>query len=249
MAKINFVFLHGFLGRPSDWDQVISELQAKIPSECYAVNYFSIPPLSPKVGFGEWPDNFAQWILNNLGPGPKVLVGYSLGGRLALHALEKYPDIFKLGICISTNPGVFLDGSNERNARAAADQDWSQRFTRDPWKKLMLDWNSQEIFKSSPNVIDREESEFRRDLLSKALINWSLSQQKDFRSYLKEPKQSFAWIVGQRDQKYIEIAKLLAGVCPQVNFQIIEKSGHRVLFDAPELLAKNIFLTAKNVIK
>ena len=139
LGDLSFIFLHGFLGRPGDWQPVINSLTGLTQSKCNAIDYFALPPISPKNPLANWTLNFAQWIRINLGPGPHCLVGYSLGGRLTLHALEAHPDLFNIGVCISTNPGVFLGGSDERTQKQTSDEKWAQRFLRDPWKDLMKD--------------------------------------------------------------------------------------------------------------
>jgi 2-succinyl-6-hydroxy-2,4-cyclohexadiene-1-carboxylate synthase len=238
---LSLVFLHGFLGRPSDWEQTFLRLRASSPTlATYSVDYFAIPYLSPENSFETWGYNFSKWVRNELGPGPHALVGYSLGGRLALHALETSPDLFNSGVLISTNPGFSSEALKSRSARIQNDQIWSTRFLNESWDLLVQDWNKQEVFKNSRTQPEnRHELDYQRPLLSEALVNWSLGRQKDFRPFLRNhPKQSLTWVTGDQDSRAMALHQELMTACPQLVVRTIEQAGHRVLFDAPDRLAQ-----------
>lgn len=234
--------LHGFLGRPTDWDESIAAMKA--PSkECpplVCVDYFNIPCLSPGTSLIDWGDRFSEWVVNQYGNGRHGLVGYSLGGRLALHALELRPDLFNYGVCISTNPGLSSSGeSAKRQQRYLADEVWAKRFLHESWNTLMKEWNGQEVFqgdRSEPR--SRLENNFSRKFLAQALTQWSLAKQKDFRLYLRKPLQQLTWITGSEDRIFMDIADgLKRGACP-LDFRVVAQSGHRVLSDTPKDLGK-----------
>lgn len=106
MERLNVFFLHGFLGRPSDWDRIQAKLPVAEGLRFFNLDYFKNPLLDPKNSLSSWADHFINWIETQSGLHDRnILVGYSLGGRLALHALEKKPGLWHRLVLISTNPG------------------------------------------------------------------------------------------------------------------------------------------------
>ncbi len=240
LAVVSSIFLHGFLGRPDDWNQTILNLESLRAIRTHLLDYFSIPALSPQNSFEVWASHFANWVRAELGPGPHALVGYSLGGRLALHALENSPDLFTQGILISTNPGLDSEALDARVARIDNDEIWSQRFMSDSWNILTQDWDRQNVFDHCQvRPAPRLEEQYQRSLLSLALINWSLGRQKNFRPLLgHHPGQTITWLTGGLDAGAMSLHDELKTKYPKLNCQIIEKAGHRILIDAPASLAQ-----------
>lgn len=75
---MNVYALHGFLTQPSLWDF----LGLKI----HALDIYSIPGTTQN----EWAKHFNATIPTK---NDNILIGYSLGGRLALHALLDQPNL------------------------------------------------------------------------------------------------------------------------------------------------------------
>src|SRR3954451_3505333 len=131
------VALHGFLGRGSDWDFLRDD------------------------GF-----DVATPPLDAIPPRGDVLLGYSLGGRLALHALLAGAS-YTRAIFVSTGLGLEYG----REERRAADEHWAERFEHDDWASLMRDWNAQPVFGGHEAV--REERDYDRAALARQLREWS----------------------------------------------------------------------------
>src|ERR1041385_1856831 len=92
----------------------------------------------------------------------RVLLGYSMGGRLALQALIEGAN-FDRAVIVSA--GLNLEeGRDERRARVDA---WAKRFESDPWDDVMRDWNAQPVF--GGHVLPRFESDYDRHELARQL--------------------------------------------------------------------------------
>ncbi len=86
ITKSSVHFIPGFLGSPMDWKTILLTEDVDLPFEPVFYDFFSpqafqkIPTyLLPELG--DWLNIQAQRYRS-----PRVLVGYSWGGRLALHA-------------------------------------------------------------------------------------------------------------------------------------------------------------------
>jgi 2-succinyl-6-hydroxy-2,4-cyclohexadiene-1-carboxylate synthase len=234
VEKIYVIALHGFLGCPSDWDDIISEMDV----EWVRPDLFS----DSSWGAGKSLKQTYSCIYNKAKKlnekGRVFILGYSMGGRLALGALslDTRGVVFSGAILISVNPG--LDNKSDKIKRIKADKVWSDKIAQihneSGWKFFLKDWNSQSVFKSGTNnEPKRKFSDYNMLSLASAMTRWSLGLQPDFRKNLFTLRIPILWIVGEQDIKFVEMASRLAEALKNnKNFQkiIISNSGHRVIF-------------------
>ena len=214
--------LHGFLGSGEDWSREFSFISQR-PS--FFQEKEILAP-GPELEFSHWAEEFCQ---NQLAyQEVDALIGYSMGGRLALHLCERNPSRWKKLVLISTHLG--LQSDEEREKRILHDRRWAQRFRQDPWSEVLRDWNDQGVFKGDEPGPLRDEEGLSRERLALALENWSTGRQKDFRSFLRETSVSIRYIVGEKDQKYLQLAQELSQLNPRIEVSVIEDRGHRLIF-------------------
>lgn len=208
---MQIVALHGFLGKPSDWD---------------FCNIQSAPSLEemPVIPFNE----LAKKINATSAPS-SIIMGYSLGARLALHCCLENPKKWEAAILISANLG--LHSEKERTLRLQRDEEWALRFRNDEWSTLMDDWNAQPALKSS-GKLSRIESYYNRHKLSEMLTTWSLGHQDDLTIPLQSLPLPLLWIVGERDISYVQHAQKLTFLHPLSQVVVVPDVGHRVPWDA-----------------
>lgn len=218
MLKLEYAIhaLHGFMGQPLDWSRF------SFSKGCTFYPYQLLTDF-PIVPLTEWAELFNQKI--GLKTFDNILLGYSLGGRLALHAVINKPQIWKAVILLSTHPGLKME--EERKARLAADQQWARRFEKDSWEQLMNDWNAQDVFKTDTPT-ERKEMNYDRQSLSNALNIWSLGRQADLRLQIASLKIPILWIVGENDRKYLSLGHELTFRHPQSKLCVVSESGHRL---------------------
>ena len=110
------VFLHGFLGNKEDWDEVITQLEDRFWCLSVALPGHGSP-------FSLTFSQALQATLKSHGIEQAALVGYSMGGRLALHALQDTPEMGSNVIALSSHPG--LREESERISRIGEELKWS----------------------------------------------------------------------------------------------------------------------------
>lgn len=245
MLKADFIFLHGFLGVPSDWEDVIENIkvdleEAGLSGEFHVPDYFNNPYLSPKNSLEKVAAEFINWMALHTKNKKKILIGYSLGGRLALHVFEKNPDYFEKLVCVSTHPGLKSTQQEESKERDSRDHLWAELFMNQNWSDVVQKWNEQTVFEGSEFEPERDGSAYRRDMLAKALVNWSLAKQVDKRPLLQKYQDKILWVVGEKDKKFVELAGSLKKEIPLLKSEIVPMAGHRVLFDNAFDLARCI---------
>lgn len=253
MESINLFFIHGFLGQPSDWDVVSQSLKNKIPSaKIHMIDLWKDERFQPKSEFPNWAHQFCQFAENF--PGKRIIIGYSLGGRLALHALKMVPRLWDQVICLSTNPG-FDDRwrqtdhmVEEREKRWIADSEWAHLFAQGPWDQVVKSWNAQSVFNGSKLEPQRLQKDFDRNMLGLALTTWSHAVQENLRPVLREQFHKISWILGALDEKYCQMTDEVCKTVPALKVIKVPEAGHRVFIDQPELLTEILAKEIRSVI-
>jgi 2-succinyl-6-hydroxy-2,4-cyclohexadiene-1-carboxylate synthase len=157
-----------------------------------------------------------------------TLIGYSMGGRLALQALLGGAR-YRRAILISTRVSPADPDRRER------DEAWARRFESDDWETLMRDWNAQPIF--GGHTMPRAEKDFDREELARQLREWSpaVLPPIDLRS-IDIPT---LWIAGARDETYVAEAKRGAELTGG-EIVIVEGAAHRVPWEASDTLRRHV---------
>ena len=209
--------LHGAVGSFHAWETIRQHLRESIQA-IDLWRFFDRSPHSLTAA--------GQSISENAKAGD-VLLGYSMGGRLALHALLADPEKWQAAIIVSAHPGL-NEGQAERRAK---DRDWAQLADRD-WSSFLREWNQQGILESLPEGM--VQANFKdQNSVSQSFLHWSLGMQKDLRPDFPEITCPVLWITGDRDPKFTALAKEATELLPNSENLIIEESGHRVPWDQP----------------
>lgn len=215
--------LHGFLGGPKDWD-----ILKGLPY--HALDLFENNEI---VSLEKTAENINKLIRLKKKKDSKIyLLGYSLGGRIALHAALQQPDLYDGVILVSTHPG--LSSNKERIIRLKSDFSWAKKFEIDPWSSLMDEWNNQLVFKNSHFYFDRYESEFKRPQLASALRLWSLGRQKDLRKKISEWGKPILWMNGDKDHLCKAIAETIKLKHKLSSISLVANASHRLPWEFPE---------------
>lgn len=83
------------------------------------------------------------------GDEPRVVVGYSMGGRLALHAALAHPDRVEALVLIGATAG--LDDPDERRRRRGLDEALALRLEQDGLDAFLADWLAMPMFSGLPD--------------------------------------------------------------------------------------------------
>jgi 2-succinyl-6-hydroxy-2,4-cyclohexadiene-1-carboxylate synthase len=234
------IALHGFLGRPADWDHLRDAMPRaevlpldlwQVLGDARVVDWASATAAVDRA--------LADVVAATPGAGPAVVVGYSMGARLALgSALLCAGGSSVWGCCfVSCHPGLAEDDLAGRVARRAADETWARRFLVEREGALWEAWNAQPVFAGSAPAPGRGPLPAARDVLARALTACSLAGQPDLRPRLRSWPTRVLWVTGRRDPKFAALAAGLAEAGAQAEFVTCDDAGHRVPWDNPPAFA------------
>ena len=233
--KYNIYFLHGFLGQAQDFSRTIQLLE----SSNYNVNCIAHSLLSPKtsnqfspqLSLKQWVSNFNDYVVSKTNPNEKnILIGYSMGGRLALHLVFSKESLWDNVFALSSHPG-FLS-LEETESRKSWQQEWVKKLGFLSWENFTKEWNNQKIFSGDKPNRNFEEVNFSKESLSNALCNWSLTEHYFPKSFLNNSKVN--WVVGYKDKKYFDLYSNIEKERPSFNFKVFS-SGHRTFNNSEDI--------------
>ncbi|MDJ0762543.1 MAG: alpha/beta fold hydrolase [Myxococcota bacterium] len=239
--RLKILCLHGFLGLPADWEFLGPALAAHgVDAEISALDLWSFSGLS----LTEVVQRVADLCTSD-----EILLGYSMGGRIALMAcfaaLEKPAG---LGI-VSAHYGGLTPGAC--SDRQAWDEAWAKRFELGNWHNVLADWSKQPVFSGGPGQVPiRDEARFDRQALAHALRAWSVAHQPDQRPNLAQSNVPILWLAGEQDTKYMQVANHLSGMANNaLKVRIVKGAGHRLPWQAPDVVAQLLaaFITSNNL--
>ncbi|MDC9580610.1 2-succinyl-6-hydroxy-2,4-cyclohexadiene-1-carboxylate synthase [Xenorhabdus sp. PR6a] len=231
------VWLHGLLGSGDDWSAAVAachqhpSLVIDLPGHGHSVD------VNLSGGFAEM-----SALLNTTLSAYQIkdywLIGYSLGGRIAMyHAIYGKHDGLRGLLVEGGNPG--LSSRRERDRRLQHDKHWAQRFRREPMRSVLADWYQQPIF-ADLTAVQREQfiqlrSQNSGNRIADMLEKTSLGQQPWLVPALQQISIPFSYLCGENDRKFQHIAQqytLPLNTIPQV--------GHNAHYGNPVAFSSTV---------
>ncbi|MCB1107970.1 MAG: alpha/beta fold hydrolase [Chlamydiia bacterium] len=207
-------FLHGFLGVKEDWEEIASIIN--LPHRCLTLPGHQGRSL-------DW-EGFEKEIGEDV-----TLIGYSLGGRLAMQYAYKFPRRVKKLILLSANPG------EEGEKRREQDEKWAKVLEEEGMERFLDKWYAQPLFKTFK--VDRMRRRHNPKMLAEVIRRCSPANLPNLWPKLKKISCPMVFLFGDHDIRYQLIGKKL-----QKSFPVawIPKSGHAIHLENPNACAKQI---------
>ena len=221
------VLLHGFTGSPASFDQIAEGLEGRVLRPLLPGHG---PDPRPVRSWGEEVSALTQW-LEREGVTGAHLVGYSFGGRLGWHLLER-DDLFCRATLIGAHPG--LPDEVSRATRRDADARWIELLEGEGLGAFVDAWEALPLFESQralPTSIRSRQRAVRSSHtargLAAALRELGLAEMPA----RPTPRLPTALVVGALDARHRGIAEAL-----ELPLAIVPGAGHNVALEAPSRL-------------
>ena len=231
------VLLHGFTQTRQSWRRTVAALDGR---------YRAIVPDLP--GHGQMSDRRPASLaatlayLRALVTEPHALAGYSLGGRVALHAALARPGLVRRLVLLGASPG--LEDAGEREARRRADDALADHIEAvgvevfaEEWERLPL-WDGQAERVRAAAHADRLRNTPAG--LADALRGLGTGTLPSLWDRLGELPMPVVLLAGERDEKFRAIAERMAERLPDPRVEVIPGAGHAAHLERPELVAAAI---------
>ena len=231
---MRYLLLHGFTGTPESFAGL------RVP-EGSVVPVLGGHLLTPAVGgFDDEVERLAA-----LADGCEGLFGYSLGGRLALGILARYPGRFAHAVIVSAQAG--LQTPAERLARRVSDADFIELLLERGLEAFVERWQALPLWASQGGLPESVRQQQRAQRLrhtarglAQSLLRHGLGEMPDLRPELPAVQSRVDLLVGERDEKFVAFGRELAGILPHATLTIAEGTGHNLLLERPELCTERL---------
>ena len=240
------VFLHGFMGSIEDWDAIIDTLAKTFL--CIAID---LPghgqttrlPDDRAYAFSDAVSAVVK-VMEETQSVPAIVVGYSMGGRLALYMAWRYRHVCAKLILESTTAGISDD--TERKKRKALDENRATKLKEGPFEDFLRTWYCQPVFQTLADAPKKFERVIQKRLvndpkeLALAMVGMSVGVQPSLWPRLSDVTMPVLMLVGEQDSKYVRIAQSMATKLPDGHVSIIPEAGHNVHLERPTLMTDHI---------
>jgi 2-succinyl-6-hydroxy-2,4-cyclohexadiene-1-carboxylate synthase len=220
------LFIPGFMQRGDAWRPVAELLPERYPSRL--------------LDHAE--HSFEGRMREILASSASVLVGYSLGGRLALRAALRSPSSFTAVVLVGATAGI--EEGPMRVQRAEADEKLASWIEAMPIEDIVALWERQPLFADQSETLVEEQRPGRlsHDPRSLALLLRTAGQGtlEPVWHELRTLDMPLLAIAGARDDGYSAAAKRIASVAPNARAAIVEEAGHAAHLQQPAEVASLI---------
>uniref|UniRef100_A0A0D9YU58 Mandelate racemase/muconate lactonizing enzyme C-terminal domain-containing protein n=1 Tax=Oryza glumipatula TaxID=40148 RepID=A0A0D9YU58_9ORYZ len=255
------LFLHGFLGTSEDWVPMMKALSPSarviavdLPGHGESEILQHDVENSNQISFSvQSVADLLLKLIRNITDGAVVVVGYSMGARIALHMALNQNHKISGAVIISGSPGLRDEASKRR--RSAIDRSRAHFLSSCGLENFLETWYSAKMWASlreHPKFDSLVRTRMKHNnikALSKVLADSSTGTQKSLWEDLKHLKSPLLIVAGEKDPKFKEISQQMCreirkhkdresdGLCEMI---IIPDSGHAVHVENPLPLVRAI---------
>lgn len=236
------VMLHGFTGSAAGWGRQLEALAA------YGLRVIAFD--LPGHGRSDAPDDPHRYAIERcqqdilaallelgVSRGQAILLGYSMGGRIALYSA--FSGFFRALVLESASPG--LEDPAEREQRRIDDEALAASIERDGVEAFVARWEKLPLFASQSALPFESREELRRQRLrnraaglAQSLRGVGTGTQPSLFPQLPTLHIPVLLIAGELDSKFTAIARQMARALPQSQLRIIAGAGHTVHLERPD---------------
>jgi len=230
------------MGHPTDWDEIRCCVNTEIGGFTHPLEIHA-PEIQPAKDWDAGIRKLAEQVSDH-----SIVIGYSMGARLALALAIEFPERIAGLILISGNPGIESD--DQRKQRFEHDRVLAGRLEKlvsPEQREVFLEkWYQQPVFATIPDHVRNSEiaRKLQHDhaLWAKVLRTFSVAEQPNYWPRLNSIEVPIWWVAGQNDEKYSSIVRRIVDESQSSKSKavIVKQSGHIVHREQTQGLAQII---------
>ncbi len=249
------LMLHGFTGSSVGW----RELGEMLAGHCRIIaidlpgHGHSSSPNNPQRYAMEDVASDIITLLQTIEIQHSDLLGYSMGGRLALYLAINKPDFFGSLILESASPG--LDSQILRQNRINQDNLLADFIETEGIPAFITQWQQLPLFESQQKLPRARQEEQRQQRLKNSPVGLANSLrgmgtgcQPSLWQQLATLRLPTLLLSGAFDPKYVAIGRRMAQIITDSELKIMPNAGHNIHLETPDQFASTIlaFLISRN---
>ncbi len=236
-ASSRVVLAHGFTQTARSWEGFAGLLGARLPEvDVIAVDLPGHASATEVQAGDLW--SSAEHLVRNGGRG--MYVGYSMGGRVALHAAIARPEFVDRMVLIGATAGI--DDDKERDARRSADERLADHIEAVGVESFIDEWLAKPLFADLGTESAQRDDRLRNTAagLATSLRTTGTGTQESLWARLGEIQVPTLVLAGTHDTKFTELGRRLSSSIPDATFVAIDEAGHSVHLEQPEATVEAI---------
>jgi 2-succinyl-6-hydroxy-2,4-cyclohexadiene-1-carboxylate synthase len=235
------VALHGFLGSGRDWAELAPRLAAGrtlLAVDLPGHGATRVHAVDRRLDMSAAASAVLA-VLDAMGAADCDLLGYSMGGRVALYLAALAPVRVRRLVLESASPG--MSDPVLGMLRALRDERAADRLERDGLEAFVDRWERLPLFASQLRLPDDTRLAQRRSRLAgdarslaAVLRGMGGARQPWLGNRLTTLEAPTLFVAGALDRKYVRIGRMVAGRVPDARLVVVEGAGHNVHLEARE---------------
>ena len=234
------VLLHGFTGSTKTWQHVVKSLPQSI--RCIMVDLIGHGQTSAPENVECYTMAFQLEVLHELFQQLKLekftLLGYSMGGRVALSYAMKYPEKIEQLLLESASPG--LKQLEERAARKEADEALAEKILANGIESFVVKWENIPLFASQKQLSETVQKEIRTERLQQREIGLANSLRgmgtgimPNLWDDLATLPMPVTLLTGALDEKFVTLNEKMQNLLFDAKHLTIPAVGHAIHVENP----------------
>ncbi|MDM5249870.1 2-succinyl-6-hydroxy-2,4-cyclohexadiene-1-carboxylate synthase [Lysinibacillus sp. G4S2] len=238
-AEQTLVALHGFTGSTDTWRNLAKALPdvRVIAIDLIGHGQTALPQQISRFSMQEQIQDIEE-VCSQLELKKIMLLGYSMGGRVALSYAISYPERIEKLILESASPG--LRTAKERSERCERDNALAEKIMRNGLLSFVNAWENIPLFQSQKRLPNSVQEAIRSERLSQkadglagSLRGIGTGAQPSYWLSLAELEFPVLLITGSFDEKFCKIALEMKALLKNVKHQTVNDAGHAIHVENP----------------
>lgn len=237
------VLLHGFTSSGQTWRNLTDALK-----DTYTVISIDLPghgkTVTPDRSMKECCTDLA-FLLQSLHYTRVHMVGYSMGGRVALSFAYYYPELVKSLLLESASPGLRTE--KERFERKSTDEKLARRIEEDGIFSFVAYWENIPLFESQRSLpeeirikVQEERLAQKEKGLAMSLRKMGTGSQMPLWSKLEEIQTPTMLLAGEYDHKFVTINQEMQQKLSSAILRVVPSAGHTVHLEQPKIFSTKV---------
>jgi 2-succinyl-6-hydroxy-2,4-cyclohexadiene-1-carboxylate synthase len=227
------ILAHGFTQTAASWETFAGLLAARLPTTNVIAVDLPGHGSAAELRADLWES--ADHLVHHGGRG--TYIGYSMGGRVTLHAALIHPELVERLILVGATAGIA--DADERLARRAADEELAQRLETVGVEAFIDEWLASPLFSGLTPATDLRADRLRNtvDGLASSLRSTGTGTQEPLWERLRTIDVPTLVLAGADDEKFSALGRRLRDTIPGARFEQIDGAGHSVHLERPVVTA------------
>jgi 2-succinyl-6-hydroxy-2,4-cyclohexadiene-1-carboxylate synthase len=214
-------FVPGFMQRGEAWEPVAARLAERYRCNCLDLSTWTFE------------ERVAE-ILEAVSPGG-ALVGYSMGGRLALHAALREPGLLGALVLVGVSAGI--EERSAREDRRRSDESLAEWMERRSIEEVVERWEREPVFATQPLELREWQRPGRLShdprLLAQLLRSAGQGALEPVWGRLGALPCPVLLTAGEQDRRYASAVQRMAERLPRARVKLVADAGHAPQLEAP----------------